>query len=184
MTNDKKMIRNKILIFMFIVTFTIGCQNITSENDSQENQANQTVQVEEVENYLVAHLGQVAFGGQVFCAYDILATEQTRDVTIFYLWVLCQEFYQEQQQLKQGTGISLPVALTLENQGGNWQILEHKIPRDGLSYGEEIEAIFPQPIWSQISPSNNQEIKDYNNRIDILENATEEKATVYFALEE
>jgi hypothetical protein len=174
------MILYKHFFLMLMAASLIGCQSIMSENNSQKKLTEPDLQVEEIESYFVTHLGEAAYGGQVFCAYDRLATEQNDQHTTDYLWLLCQEFYQEEQQLKEGTGISLPVALTYENQEGNWRILGHQNPRDGSHHGEDIKVIFPRNIWGLISPSSNEEISAHNNRVDRLQNATFESAKAYF----
>jgi hypothetical protein len=173
---------DKLLVFVFIVAILVGCQRTTQkENISPGGEPKQTNQVQDIENYLAANVGGAAFGGRVFCAYDVLATEQAGNITTLYLWALCLEYYREQQQLEKGAGVSLPVALTLQNQAGSLRVLEHKVPGDGKDYGKDIKAIFPQSVWSEIFPSSGKEIDDFNNRVERLENATEEKAKKYVA---
>lgn len=172
---------NKLLVFVAMVALMVGCQNTPTANNPQENQIDPPLQGEEIKTYLANQLGEVAFGGKVFCAYEVLATEQKEKETALYLWVLCQEFYQDDQQLKLGTGMSLPVAVFLEHKEDHWQISEHKIPQDGLAYGEDIKTIFPESIWPKITPGTDEEINEYNHRINILETETEEAAKVYFA---
>ena len=166
---------------MFIGTATMGCQNTTTADTSQRNQIEPTIQIEELKSYLAVNVGAVAFGGKVFCAYNVLGTQQQEEITTLYLWTLCQEFYQEQQQLRKGTGVSVPVSVTLENKGDSRQIIEYTIPRDGSYYGEDIKAIFPQSVWPKISPQSNQEIDEFNNYISILEASTEQEAMFFFA---
>ncbi|MCA9959883.1 MAG: hypothetical protein KC443_12655 [Anaerolineales bacterium] len=170
-----------LVLSIFSTLLLVGCQDIQTKSNPQENQTTNIIQAEQIESYLTANIGETAFGGNVFCAHVVLANEQQENVNTLYLWALCQEMYQNGQQLEIGTGVSLPVAIILEKQESSWQIMEHEIPRDGEGFAEDIKRIFPQSIWSEISPSTGKEIDDYNNRIKMLENEVNIAATQYFA---
>ena len=173
------MIDKKLPILVFMIAILGGCHKIAQkENVPQGEKPEQTIQVKDMQDYLAANIGETAFDGVVFCAYDVLASTQEDNTSTLYLWVLCQEYYQENQRLEQGTGISAPVGIILQDKG--LQVLEHKMPRDGQDYGKDVQAIFPQSVWPQILPSNSDEINDYNNRAETLEKQVEEKAKTYF----
>ena len=172
---------DKLLVFMLIVATLVGCQGIIpKENIPQVEQLELTIQVGDIENYLAANICEASFGGNVFCAYDVLATEQEGDITTLYLRALCLEYYQEQQSLDKGTGISVPVAVILHNRDSSLWVSEHRIPGDGIDYGKDVKVIFPQSIWPEIIPSNSDEIEDYNLRAETLENEIKEMGQIYF----
>ena len=139
------------------------------------------MQVENIEDYLVINIGISAFGGKVFCAYEPLNAEQGVEDKI-YLWALCQEYYLEQESLMPGTGVSLPVALQIQEKNGHYEVIDHIVPRDGTYYGPDVQATFPRSTWSQIMPQGDDEINQYNYRVNELEKDTEMQARSYYGI--
>lgn len=135
-----------------------------------------------IEEYLIANIGISAFGGQVFCSYQPLDATQGVQGEI-YLWVLCQEFYVENELLMTGTGISLPVVLRVQEKNDCFTIIEHFVPRDGAYYGQDVRDLFPRSTWRQINPQSEAEIIEYNNLGHALEKDTETKATSFYGVE-
>jgi len=135
-----------------------------------------------IQNYLVEKIGVTSSGGKVFCAYEPLADMDEKGNRIYlYVWVLCQEYYLNQQGLEKGTGSSLPVAITMERKGDSYTIVEHKIPGEVALAPEKVQAYFPPTAWPKIMPSTDQETTEYNNRAKKLENETETKAKEVFS---
>lgn len=101
---------------------------------------------------LTERIGIASFGGEPFCSYELLMPLQTdADGTIkAYLQVLCKEFYNDCGVLLRGTGISVPVALTLEEREEGWSV-EHQTPKYGSAGGVSIYDIFPSQAWPLLS---------------------------------
>ncbi len=101
---------------------------------------------------LTDRMGAAAFGGEPFCAYELFMPLQTDpDGTIkAYMQVRCQEFYNDCGVLLRGTGISVPVALTLKKQEDGWNV-ELQKPKYGSVGGVSIYDIFPPQAWPKIS---------------------------------
>ena len=101
---------------------------------------------------LVDRIGVASFGGEPFCSYELFMPLQTEtDGTIkAYMRVRCQEFYEDCGALLRGTGISVPVALTLEEREEGWSV-EHQTPTYGSAGGVSIYDIFPPQAWPRIS---------------------------------
>ena len=117
----------------------------------------------------------------MFCAYEPLNAVQGAEGMI-YLWALCQEYYLEQESLIPGSGVSLPVALRIQEKNGHYEIIGHLVPRDGTYYGPDVRATFPQNTWSQIMPQGEDEISQYNYRANKLKKDTEMKARSYYGM--
>ena len=100
---------------------------------------------------LTDRIGIAGFGGEPFCSYELLMPLQTDTDGIIkaYLQVLCNEFYDYYGVLLRGTGISGPVALTLEKREEGWSV-EHQTPEVG-NWGPSIREIFPSQTWPIIS---------------------------------
>jgi hypothetical protein len=125
--------------------------------------------------YMVASLGVSAYGGEVFCAYEPLDAQQGLEGRL-YLWVLCQEYVVQRGVIQPGSGISLPVVLLVQVQGGSPVFIGHRAPGDGEAYGPEVRMLFPSSTWHQITPQDETDIRGYNARADRLEQETERQA--------
>jgi hypothetical protein len=137
-------------------------------------------QVEDIEAYLATNVGISAYGGEVLCAYEPLNAQQGEDGGIF-LWAMCLEYYLEDGNLTLGSGISLPVALQIEQiDDDRYDIVGHLLPRDGAFYGGDVRAYFPKSAWSQIMPESLDEIDAYNARAESLEQEIEKIAGDYY----
>jgi hypothetical protein len=64
--------------------------------------------------------------------------------------VRCQEFYNDCGVLQRGTGISVPIALTLKKQEDGWNV-EIQKPSYGSAGGVSIYDIAPPQAWPRIS---------------------------------
>ena len=163
---------NKLWWLSFIVVILlVGCGS-DNHDDISTTDSEYILQVENIEDYLDTTIGISAFGGEVFCAYEPLKTEQGFEGTI-YIWALCLEYYLEQGSLMTGSGISLPVALRIQGKNGQYEVVGHLVPRDGTYYGPDVRSIFPPSIWSQI----------YDYRGSKLEEYTEVKARLYYGID-
>jgi len=169
-----------ILLVLVSVIILAGCKKTQGRTVLQEAQVENILQIVDVESYLALEIGTTGFNGVTFCAYDIISAEQDVQQVVTYLWVLCQEYYQEQRALELGTGTSLPVAVFIEKNNDNFSLLNCKFPRDGMSYEQEVRDIFPKSIWAKINPSNESEVDAFNKRIRNLEDILKVKAEEYF----
>ena len=134
----------------------------------------------EVEAYLEANVGIASFGGQVFCAHEVLDAQQSADRQLF-LWALCLEYKLEQGVLQPGSGVSGPVMLQLEEQG-ELNIVSFSVPRDGAYYGPDIRAIFPRGTWDQILPRGKDGTARHNERVGRLQAAISERVERHFSV--
>jgi hypothetical protein len=176
------MVRKRLRWLSFIaIILLVGCQPTKEQDDNLIAASGNILQVENIEEYLVTNIGISAFGGEVFCAYKPLNAVQGAEGKV-YLWVLCHEYYLEQETLTPGSGISLPVALQIQKRNGHYEIIGHLDPRDGTYYGRDVRATFPQSTWSQIMPQGEDEINQYNYHANELEKDTEMQARSYYGI--
>ncbi|MBN2002993.1 MAG: hypothetical protein JXA21_06520 [Anaerolineae bacterium] len=170
--------RNKTLfVSLLLAVVLLGCRTevITETELTVE-------QVQLIEPHLVANVGVAAFGGVVFCPYQAMSVEQTTSTTtVAYLWVLCQEYYQGPSGLEKGSGVSLPVALTLQRSESGVVVSKHQVPGDGALYEKDVKMIFPQRVWPQIFATGEEGTHAYNARAMALEAEAEGKALAHFA---
>ncbi len=84
------------------------------------------------------------FGGKVFVAYEDLGNTTKGLFTEQYVWAHIQEYYVENGVLKEGTGASLPLLLTVKKNGNTYVIINYEAPGDGAAYSQDIKRIFPE----------------------------------------
>jgi phage shock protein C len=100
------------------------------------------VQRSQIKDYLKNEFISPNFGGEIFADYYIFG----KDPENIYLWAYISEYYREDGDLKQGTAVSLPVALNVQHQ----DIIGYSIPGDGASYSRDVRDIFPENYHNDI----------------------------------
>lgn len=85
-----------------------------------------------------------------FCCLDweVLGTKKSGNQTTVYLWVLYQE-YSHNGGLTVESGSHIPTAITVDNDGDSYELVEYWIPRDGSYYEEDIRDKFPAYLWGK-----------------------------------
>jgi hypothetical protein len=134
-----------------------------------------------VEGYLVENIGIASFGGQVFCSYEVLDTEQEGIKVDVYVWALCEEHYLVDNSLETGTASSLPVALHLQKSDNEYYLQSYEVPKDGIGYGPSIEVIFPDLAIKRMCE---RDVECPNQRVERLELENMQKAREYYGIVE
>jgi hypothetical protein len=132
---------------------------------------------ETVITYLEKNILKPSFGGVIYCNYEFLG-EQHNSGIHYYVWALCQEYYLKGGRISEGSGVSLPAALTLRRENDTYKVINHEIPEDGSFYRGSIERIFPKNIRQNKMFSN--DVNYHNQHIRILEDKIKKKAEFYF----
>lgn len=142
---------------------------------------------EDLREYLATTLGTSAYGGRVFCSYQLMGYAKEETGANLYLWVQCQEFYlDEGKVLRVGSGISLPVVIRLLEREAGYQIAESQSPGDGEAYAEDVRRLFPENLWAMIFPNPDETppYDSYNRRAEALQNLNQQSALLSFLLSE
>ncbi len=173
------MIKKRSCRLLFLALLLLaGCQQ-ARETDAVTASPVTISQVKDIEGYLCANIGTSLHGGEVFCAYEPLDAQQRAGGEI-YLWVYCIEYYPQEGSLARGSGVSLPVALQIEEKDGRYAVTDHRVPRDGQYYGPDVRDIFPQSAWPQIMPQTDEERAQYNERARRLGEEVERRARSHY----
>ncbi|MCM3666586.1 hypothetical protein M3204_19375 [Mesobacillus subterraneus] len=119
---------------MLLILLLAGCSQSGSiavtEKDKQE-----------IERYIRQEVMSPNFGGEIFSAYEILGSDENKGE--LYLWALIQEYYKEGTGIEQGTGMSVPMVLKIDQSKDSFEVISHTLPRDGSLYAEDIKNLFP-----------------------------------------
>lgn len=123
-----------------------------------------------IEAYLIQRIATTSESGPVFCAYEAIAPmRQLRDGVEVFLWVVCQEYYLESNMVEEGTGISLPMSLTLAENESVFAVLGSRVPGEISQSEELVHQYFPRSAWRKIFPITAHDLEEYNARIERLE---------------
>lgn len=123
--------RRNVFRVMFVFLLLAGCSNsAVTEEDGQE-----------IERYIRQEVMSPNFGGEIFSAYEILASNEEKGE--IYLWALIEEYYKEGAEVEQGSGMSVPMVLKVDRSEGALKVISHTLPRDGSFYADDIKDMFP-----------------------------------------
>lgn len=93
-----------------------------------------------IHSYLPDHIGEAGSGGDVFCAYEMYGWEQQADTIAAWLWVYCEEFFQEAEE---GTAFSTPVTIHLAELPAGWVVSFAEQAGLGSNYADSVREMFP-----------------------------------------
>lgn len=82
------------------------------------------------------------FGGENISAFEILASNRKKGE--LYIWAYIQEYYKKGEGIEEGTGMSVPMVLKLDQSGKSFKVRSHTMPRDGSFYADDIKNLFPK----------------------------------------
>ncbi|OGS19172.1 MAG: hypothetical protein A2219_07500 [Elusimicrobia bacterium RIFOXYA2_FULL_50_26] len=78
--------------------------------------------------YLAHYAGAAGFGGVVFAGYDVVKKEEDGALSKNYIWVVCQEYYMDDGNVRRGTEISVPAVVTLARSVNDYRVMDFKMP--------------------------------------------------------
>ena len=103
-----------------------------------------------VARYLDGHIFEPSFGGQVFCATEMLHLDQQGTAIKAYVWAFCIEYFEEGPSLQMGTAVSEPLLVYMIEHEGRTLASGYAEPRDGTLYAEDIKRMFPDEAVSRM----------------------------------
>ncbi|MGC8757373.1 MAG: hypothetical protein ACP5QX_02835 [Caldisericaceae bacterium] len=134
---------------------------INPENTSNQPELPEGIDERSIRDYLQENIVSPAFGGKVFCAYDLFGSETKNDEVHIYLWTLCTEYYLKDGKLTERSGVSMPVVLIAPQTCQGYKITRHKEPMLGSLYAKSIKELFPEKYYNFIFLGSTEE---YNKR--------------------
>ena len=88
--------------------------------------------------------------------------------------MLEEKYYLENNEIKQGSGSSIPYKFVVKNNDGKFTVTDSRIPRDGSYYSVDMKNIFPKNVRDDIE-------KVYvDGTIERLELDIEQQTKLYF----
>lgn len=135
------------------------------EEAADKDKQKEGVASAQIVDYLEDSILDTNFGGEVFA--DLYRFGRKGDE--LFLWVYAVEYYEENGELKKGSGWSGPVALSLND---SENVVDHWKPKEGGGYTESIEDKFPASYEEEVLNFQSRHQKE----IEKLEEAAEKKA--------
>ncbi|WP_079504431.1 hypothetical protein [Mesobacillus jeotgali] len=123
-----------LLLCGMLLILLAGCTQSGSIPVTAEDQ-------QEIEKYIRQEVMSANFGGEIFSAYEILGSDHEKSE--LYIWALIEEYYREGTNIEQGTGMSVPMVLKVDQTESPLKVLSHTEPRDGSFYAADIKDMFP-----------------------------------------
>ena len=92
--------------------------------------------------------------GEYFCCLDweVIGKEKKRNQTTVYMWVLYEEFSNE-NGLTLEAGAHVLTAITVEEKDGSYSLAEYWEPQDGSDYTGSIKEKIPLYLWTEAMDS-------------------------------
>ena len=93
------------------------------------------------------HLGEKWFVSPNIYSIEEIMSETRYNV---YSWVLEKSYYLENNEIKLGSGSSMPYKFVVEKKEDEFVVTDFKVPRDGSLYAEDMKNIFPHSVRSDM----------------------------------
>ena len=132
-----------------------------------------------IENYLIDKNQSESFhypNEKWFVSFKTYLIEEKQKESIYhvYAWVLEESYYLENNELKEGSGASVPHKFVVEYIEDEYIVTNYKIPRDGNLYKEDMKKIFPKSVL------NDMDEVYYDGTIERLELEIDKQVKLYF----
>lgn len=155
-----------VMLWLLLSTFVfmVGCAGKMDEKAFQPSE--QFLQKLNIEQYMNSQIGFTSQGGQLYSAFEVLGYEAGDEQITLYLWVLCKEY----AKTGEGSGISVPISVTIGKKDGQYTIISHQMPRDGDLYAEDIKKIFPKDVQNKFN-----DVQAHNDLVSKLDEQIRQK---------
>ncbi len=148
-----------LVVLLTVILTLIGC--------SPRNAPNNLIVAKEDEetilNYLDMQTDDISSPnlGKMYSAYEILGTDTNR----IYMWVIKEECTIIGKDVNMSNGVSLPVVLYIQTMQDGIVIEDHKVPRDGVWYGQDIKQLFPENVILAMQNDHNERVAKLEEKI-------------------
>ena len=134
---------------------------------------------QEVQDFVGSKLISPSHNGKVFVAYKLLGNKTEDNIRTLYVWAYIQEYYKDGNRLREGTGMSLPIAIQTKLLGKIYLPVSYEIPRDGSDYATDVRRIFPTEYHDFIF---GKDIDEKNAELRKLESQVQTNAKSFYKL--
>src|SRR5665647_326931 len=113
----------RYILFSFLLGTLIistNCNYKIPDSNQLYNSSNTILEAkksldEVTKEYVSSHIFKVNSSGKIFCSYKTIKKEEKGDMIIQYLMVNAAEYVCQNNELKRGTAVIVPVMITIES---------------------------------------------------------------------
>ena len=80
-----------------------------------------------------------------------LINEINYNTIIVYSWVLSETYYQDNNEIINDSGSSIPYKFTIQKEEDEYYVVNHQIPRDGSYYVKDMKTLFPRSVLKEMN---------------------------------
>jgi hypothetical protein len=124
-----------LLFSLLLVVSAVQCAvqpDVHKEVKLTESEVQLANQLHDVtKEYLDEKLTFFSKGGKPFSKFEVLGIDETNGTVHEYVWYYFREYVARDGHLVDGSGQSLPVALTIERNGDSFKVKAHQAPIAG-----------------------------------------------------
>lgn len=103
-----------------------------------------------IEEQIIQHHHGGYLSGDFYCTdFKVLGTKKDKENTTVYMWVLYQEYVEENGNIEDISGGHIPTVITVKKKNDKLSLVEYWEPRDGSYYAKDIRKKFPQYLQSE-----------------------------------
>jgi hypothetical protein len=155
----------KSVFILLPIFICIGCQSeIGIDRDRADLERFSSSPI--IKDYLTQKVASESYGGKAYCAYEVLDAEKSgASGERLYLWAVCQEYYRKNQKLEEGSGSSIPIALTIRTENEKIEVLSHQVPGNGSHYVRDLEAMFSKKALVLANSMQNERVAKLLNAV-------------------
>ncbi len=129
-----------------------------------------------IEEQIMQHHHGLYTSGEFYCAdFQVLGTKRDKENTTVYMWVLYQEYEEENGHIEDVSGAHIPTAITIRQTAANgqYELVEYWEPREGADYVKDVRGKFPWNLHGKAL--------DSQRYIQSQQEACQQKARAYFS---
>ena len=110
---------------------------------------------------------------KTFAAMKTFLIKKEKDEIIVDAWILMENYYESNGEIKEDSGSSIPYKLTLKNDD-SYEVIKYEIPRDGGYYSKDMKRLFPRKVIKMMDNIHR------NSTINKLQFQIDEQVSLYF----
>ena len=110
---------------------------------------------------------------KTFVAMKTFLIKKENDKIIVDAWILMENYYEANGEIKEDSGSSIPYKFTLKNDG-SYEVINYEIPRDGGYYSKDIKRLFSRRVIKMMDNIHR------NSTFNKLQFQIDEQVSLYF----
>ena len=139
-----------IIIVAIVISLVVGVCFLTNPTSTDLNSEMAAF----IEEQILLHHRGMYKSGEFSCAdFEVLGKQKRNGKTTVYMWVLYEEYTDDNGKIEDVSGGHIPTAITLRKSNGQYELVEYWEAEAGSRYLPSIRAKFPLHLWQKATDS-------------------------------